>query len=1089
MCFDFYGKGGEKSPGLCYNRCMQTPIDFGKDFLNRFYDLRDADGCLQMLAGDLVWITPEDMHHFLSEGAVLKFLRRQISADAQARYVDIASMKSSPSAENIMTVAYEVNLVSGEDERPLHLRCSMAICRRGRRLEITFLHFSKRAERDSSEQLRDFVTSLPCGVMILACLDGQREEALFYNEYFAHRLRYRQEEFARAMAKNPFFMASEEDRDRIQEEIDRARKSGGSISANLRFYRRDGNSFYYRMTGAPAYQANGGTVYYCVFQETTGFRLTIDRLQGRLDSATELLRQIPEGICGIEYPVEEAPHAGGRGREPRVFFVSKNIPAMFGVSNSAFMKNILLDPCFGLEMTSITRNRILESGIFDRGRAGAAGPVSLGIFRLKSAGRAGGRIPEPAPVKAGAGNGSFMHTGMKTGLDAETGAGDPAESGLSRDAAAAAATGSTAKTGTGQGPAPAVSAEGQLLPPRKDAGPLKDAGLQKDAGPQAAGAPPADGPADMYSGKVLPEKGKNAGRETDRIELVARRVCGKDRTVRLYLFYYNREEQQREQEERVDRAMKMGRAGQDQLRAELQRAKETAARLRSEHNAAIRAAQDKHDAEMARVEDQRLEEKNRAVLLSRRLEESRAAQKRMEDRLEEVKNDAARRIRSCEARADRKVKLAEEGLRDRETRAEEKVKGAFERLRRSEAEAEQKVDLAQKAVRKVEAARSLAEEQLREAQERARILEQKLQSERARRLLLEEQWENGGPLPIAHGNGQGEPLSVDLPGDWMAEADTLTVISAMDPAGSDDPAPGKTLFPFKVQQQSPLSSAGKQQRLLFSAGQQQGLLSSAGEQQSLLSSAGEQQGPLSSAGEQQGPLSSAGGQQGPLSSAGGQRDAALCQGTRKEEAGRQEQDLLREREFSPEECFRNVLSYGEEVCAEKEISLRPYRDSRLPLSVTGFGDLLLRALCELVKDAADHTQTGGTVSVHSRADRPSGGFVNLYFRIDCEGVLRQDQMKPVPESGVSAQVPGREEAYGPENLSGPGNSFGPGIAFGAGNSFEPGNAFGSGNENEPEPAGISAARQAAALMGGSIDTRSDSSGLHWSLAVTLRVQT
>ena len=240
-----------KTTGLCYNEAMQTPIDFGKDFLNKYFDEKDVDGCLSMLAGDLVWITPEDMHHFLSEGAVLKFLQRSIEEDNESRYVDLISIKSSPSADNIMTVAYEVNLVSREDERPLYLRCSMAICRRSRKLEITFLHFSRKTERDSSEQLRGFVSNLPCGVMILACLDGQREEAVFYNDYFARRLRYGEKEFDRAMAQNPFFMTSEEDREEIRDQIEQARKTGGNISANLRFFRRDGNSFYYRMIGAP----------------------------------------------------------------------------------------------------------------------------------------------------------------------------------------------------------------------------------------------------------------------------------------------------------------------------------------------------------------------------------------------------------------------------------------------------------------------------------------------------------------------------------------------------------------------------------------------------------------------------------------------------------------------------------------------------------------------------------------------------------------------------------------------------------------------------------------------------------------------
>ena len=53
------------------------------------------------------------------------------------------------------------------------------------------------------------------------------------------------------------------------------------------------------------------------FPETTGFQLTAARLQGRLDSVTEILRQVPEGICVIEYPPQDAdekirPHPGNR---------------------------------------------------------------------------------------------------------------------------------------------------------------------------------------------------------------------------------------------------------------------------------------------------------------------------------------------------------------------------------------------------------------------------------------------------------------------------------------------------------------------------------------------------------------------------------------------------------------------------------------------------------------------------------------------------------------------------------------------------------------------------------------------------------
>ena len=895
---------------------MKTPIDFGKDFLYRLFDQRDADACQKMLAGDLVWITPESMHHFLSEGAVLKFVRKQIKAETESRYVDLISIKSSPSADNIMTVAYEVNLVSREEERPLYLRCSMVICRRNRQLEITFLHFSKKSERDSSEQLRDFITNLPCGVMILACLEGHREEAIFYNDYFANRLRYKQEEFARAMAHNPFFMAPEEDRERIHEEIAEARKNGGSITANLRFYRRDGNSFYYRMKGMPAYQADGGTVYYCVFQETTGFQMTTDRLQERLDKATEIVRQIPEAICGIEYPpntvlgkrtpgssagegsdfssggeksgntaadtagsaLEDAAAASrpgnpyaeegdgdvkiyqgrrknsrtaekiqavkGAGTVPRVIFTSKNIPSMFGVSNSVYMKNILQDPFYGLEITSITRERLLSSFIFNPDKTATGKAVSCGIFRLQ----------------------------------------------------------------------------------RQD----------------------------------------RADEKAIRVELMVRRVKEKDGTMRLYLFYYDREAMQQDLENRVERAMKMGRAGQEQLRADLRKAKESAARRQNELTEMIKAAEKKHAAEMTRIENSLSEEKKRGVLMSRQLEESRTAQKQIAEERERVEENASRRIRNHEARAQRQIKEAC-------------------------------------------SARDLLEEQLREAQERSRTLEQQLQKEKSRCLLLEEKVRQlqeqredfrknhkdnrfSAPVTISESIGAGllsgagvqTPSSV-IPaavkvssgtmqamaplqsmetdktvysayteareGDWMTQNESLTVFSSMDPDPAAEPE---------------TESPGK--------------------------------------------------------------------------------DALRREEFSPESFIRGIMISEDTVCSDKDITLRLYFDSRFPSAVTGYASLLRQALCEIIENAISRARQGGYINVHCRADRPCGGFVNLYFRIDDNG-------SAIPENGMQTM-------------------------------FETDHTVEIGASARP---GLYAAQEAAALMGGSLDARSSSGATRFSLTVAVRV--
>ena len=1034
---------------------------------------------MAMLAGDLVWITPENLHHFLSEGAVLKFLRKQIAAQEEPRYVDLVSIKSSPSADNIMTVAYEVNLVSREDERPLYLRCSMAICRRSKRLEITFLHFSKKSERDSTEQLQDFVTNLPCGVMILACLDGRREEAIYYNDYFAHRLRYQQEEFARSMRRNPFFMTSEEDRDRIHEEIAKARKNGGSIAANMRFYRRDGNSFYFRMKGAPAYQANGGTVYYCVFQETTSFQLNADRLQGRLETAAEIIRQIPEAVCGIEYSpgsrtlqslmgkesgknedvqnaVKGSGNPGADGddvreyvksaskaskaskedtarlpagpvsaeggdtppyknhkekeswrrpeRDARVFFTSKNIPALFGVSNSAYIRNILEDPFFGLEITSITRDRLLSSHFFNSEKASIGKPVSCGIFRLQK--------PD---------------------------------------------------------------------------------------------------------GKSL------------RVELAARRVQNQDGTMRLYLFYYDREEQQRDTEKRVDRAMKMGRAGQEQLRADLKKAKENAARRQSELKSELAAAKENLGREMSRIEDQLVEEKNRCALMARQLDESRATQKQMAAELERSETNASKRIRNYQAQADHKVaeaqaqaakarRDADEKVREAKAAAEEENgrirREADEKIREIRAAAEEEISRAQQSsdervsdaqaaaekaareARRTEDERGLLEEQLREAQERSRILEAELKNERARRLLLEEQIRKGSKslpelmemdavrakdmtagaaavqaaagaaaagmtsgaiagipagtaaagisagasagmsagtsasgrssgaaangIPAGTGTIAAQTELKQRPGDWMTTEKPLTIFSSMDVEGHDpgqESIAGTGAADLRIPKPDALTNIYKRADAF-----------------------------LRDADSSASPAYSGEGQVSPGFSTPCSRENISAVMSDFLEAASPAEGLLKEKPFSPEKCLQSVLIFEGMECEKRGISLRLCHDSALPEKVSGFGSMLQRALCELVEQAVRRTRRGGTITVCCRADRPSEGLVNLHFRIDDNGTrISEGEMQTLFETKMSA-----------------------------------------GTE-EPLQSGLFSAREAATLMGGSIHARSGSRGSRFSLTVTVRI--
>ena len=1017
---------------------MKTPIDFGKDFLYKFFDQRDADACQKMLAGDLVWITPENMHHFLSEGAVLKYLRKKVKEEAEARYVDLISIKSSPSADNIM------------------------------RLEITFLHFSKKSERDSSEQLRAFVSNLPCGVMILACLDGQREEAIFYNEYFANRLRYKQDEFARAMAQNPFFMASEEDRDRIHDEIAQARKNGGSITANLRFYRRDGNSFYYRMKGAPAYQADGGTVYYCVFQETTGFQMTTDRLQGRLDTATEILRQIPEAVCVIEYP-------------PRIM-EEKTAPA-----------NAASDVKKKGEQAFVPGERAGKEAAEAVGKAGSGAEQKTVIFDTGAGSGVsrqtlvfGGDAEEAAGKQAGqAAGAASVNTGKTTSDKSEDGSEMTPEAADGdvkvyrgnrrgkRAAEKAAALKSPAAKISGTGPkvlftsknipsmfgvSVSVFTKNILQDPLYG---LEITSITRDRLMSSCiMSPDKAAVAKAVSCGIFRIKNFDPSEEKAiRVELMVRRVKDKDGTMRLYLFYYDREAAQRDMENRVDRAMKMSRAGQEQLRADLRKAKENAARKQSELTASMKEAEKKHAEELTRIENNLANEKKRGVLMSRQLEESKAAQKQIAEERQRIEEDAARRIRNHEARADRQVKEAR-------------------------------------------SARDLLEEQLREALDRSRSLEQQLNREKARRVLLEEQYrqlqeqheelqkvkqeEDRRQAPVKIAESMGASLTSSGALNSSAALEKAVIYAPADgssasvSAGAARPAGGTAGSPV-----GPAASSGRVSALntdrkaavrkraagaaavsvsgstgrtgaatvsVGNAGTSgtAAVPGSAGAYGTFPASSEIREGDWMTQTESLKVFSSM--KTDPdMDSAVDFSDSAMAWDEPEDpvfssDTGSGGKGALREESFSPAAFLQSVINYEETACAEKNISLRLQMDSRLPSAVIGFAGLLRSALCEIIENAVNRSRPGGTISVHCRADRPSGGLVNIYFRIDDNGT-------DIPGSGMQA-------IFETEKVPDP---------------------------DIPVRPVLYAAQEAAALMGGSIHARSSSGMTRFTLTVALRV--
>ena len=321
--------------------------------MNSYFSSRDPDLCLEDMAYDVVWITPKQMYHLLSAKEIRDFLQEEMTARPERYYVDIVSIKSSPSAADISTVAYEVNLVPKEEDKAVYLRCSMAICKRGQHFEITFIHMSEKQGVGGMEQIREFTENLPCGVLIFAYMKEEGPKTLFYNDYFWKKLHYKEDQFQKQMERDPFFMVPEEERDKIMDRLKEIQGTNGHIAVNLTFFRRDGNRFQYRMIGAPAYQEGENTVYYCVFQETTGFNQMHAQMQERVAQASEILGKIPGALCVLT----------GEPGDWHPVYVTRHFPEQFGMTMAGFAEEVAKDPFYKLEMTSITRKRLTEAHI------------------------------------------------------------------------------------------------------------------------------------------------------------------------------------------------------------------------------------------------------------------------------------------------------------------------------------------------------------------------------------------------------------------------------------------------------------------------------------------------------------------------------------------------------------------------------------------------------------------------------------------------------------------------------------------------------------------------------------------------------
>ncbi len=290
---------------------MATPIDFGKEFLHILYRERDVDRAVTYLADDIVWVTPEEIHHLKNPEDIRGFIVREIADDPQPFNVDIASIKSAPVSGDTNTIVYEVNLIPKREQDTVNLRCAFTIHQKADGgLEIVYLGMSRRYVRSGEEQIRGFMENLPGGFLVIAGFGDGVFRELYANDFLAGDLGYSTDEFFDESDVDPFFMMPDVDHKRILQMIrEMARLTDPKpVTMKTALKRIDGSKVPYQVVIRAAYKdRNGGrTILYLLF---TGLSDTLrevekqhkkemDELTGRklVDVNAEVERLASEAI-------------------------------------------------------------------------------------------------------------------------------------------------------------------------------------------------------------------------------------------------------------------------------------------------------------------------------------------------------------------------------------------------------------------------------------------------------------------------------------------------------------------------------------------------------------------------------------------------------------------------------------------------------------------------------------------------------------------------------------------------------------------------------------------------------------------------
>lgn len=258
---------------------MQSAIDFGKNFLNSFFNKKDVDVVSTFLADDIIWITPNEIRHLRSVRSIHEFLREAIQEDPKVYNVDIASIRSAPGLETTTIAVFDVNLIPKHEESSINIRCTLAFHREGVGFEIVYVGMSRKYLRTDVEQIRGFAEALPCGVMTLTT-QGNDIRVMYVNGWFFRKLGMEEAAVYERMDQNAFFMLKQEDQKRmitLTGEMSVLKKPK-PLSMQVTLLDKDGkNAIPCHMSVNAAYKDGSRTVLYLIFDEISDVMQQVER--------------------------------------------------------------------------------------------------------------------------------------------------------------------------------------------------------------------------------------------------------------------------------------------------------------------------------------------------------------------------------------------------------------------------------------------------------------------------------------------------------------------------------------------------------------------------------------------------------------------------------------------------------------------------------------------------------------------------------------------------------------------------------------------------------------------------------------------